>query len=527
MDTTQNKQKSTDDFMRIQDLMYLCMSRWHWFVISIIIALSLGFLKVKSTPPTYTSSATILVMKDAWGNSVGDMSSVADLGLMQSNTTISNEIAVIKSIPVMTDVVKRLHLNVNYTTEGRFYDHTLYGKNCPIKVIIDDPDDVKSCRFQVNLLGDNQVELSNFSAAPSKEVDETQVIGALSDTLVTPIGKVVVVVNPTYKGQPFSDPIWVSKSPAYTVAGGYAGRLSVNIREEGNSIVDLSFRDVSTQRAVDVLDTLIVAYNDNWMKTQNQVALSTSLFISERLVALEQELGIVDNDISSFKSANLMPDVSAASNMYMAQSNEANKKIQELNFQLYMARYFHDFVSTGDNKTQIPSNMGLGNSLENQIMEYNKVWLERNSIVSNSSEANPLVKDYDQTLLSLRKGIIGSLDNYIVTLNRQIENLQQVEQKSNSQIASTPNQATYLLSVERQQKVKESLYLFLLQKREETELSQAFTSYNAKTIQPTRTGGMAAPMTRNIMMLAFVLGLLTPLIIIFIRATKNTKVRCR
>ncbi len=528
MDTSQNKQKPTDDFMKIQDLLYLCLNRWQWFVISIIVALLLGFLYIKSTPPTYNRTATILVMKDAWGNSIGEMGGLADIGLIQNYSTVNNEIVVIKSIPVVAEVVKRLHLDINYTTDGTFYNRTLYGMNCPITVSVDDETNKMSCRFKVKLLDDNQVELSDFIFGKLEEPLDTVVTGAISSSLVTPVGKVVVARNPLFNGEFDGEFIEVSKYDVISVARSYSQRLSVEIRDEKNSIVDLSFNDVSPQRAEDVLNTLIVAYNDNWMKSQNQVAVSTSHFITERLATLEKELGIVDNDISSFKSENLLPDVEAASSIYFAQSNEAAKKIQELNFQLYMANYFHDYVNK-DAYAQIPGNMGLSsNSIESQINEYNRILLERNTMVANSSESNPLVKDLDQTLQSMRKGIIASLDNYIVTLNSQIKNMQEVERKSNSQIAASPAQATYLLSIERQRKVKEELYLFLLQKREETELSQAFTSYNAKVVQPA-LGSMvpSAPVSRNIMLIAFILGLFLPLVVIFIRETMNTKVRGR
>ncbi len=529
MTTSQNKQKSSDEFMRIQDLLYLCMNRWHWFVISVVIALLLGFVYIKSTPPTYNRTATILVLKDFWGNSIGEMGGLAELGLIQNNnTTVSNEIAVIKSIPVIADMVKALHLEMNYTTDGRFYNRTLYGRNNPIVVTIDNVEGILPCRFDIRLLEGNQIELTDFLYGKLEDPDRTLVTGALSDTLVTPVGKVVVASNPSFEGIFEEEVIKVSKSDLLSVARGYSKRLSVEIRNEENSIVDLSLSDVSPQRAEDVLNTLIVAYNDNWMMSQNQAAVSTSHFITERLASLEQELGVVDNDISSFKSKNLLPDVAAASSMYVSQSNEANRKIQELNFQLYMAHYFYDYVSNSE-QTQIPANMGLDSKgIEEQIREYNRILLERDNMVANSSETNPLVKDFDQTLSLMRKGIVTSLDNYIVTLNSQIKNMQEVEAKSNSQIAASPAQATYLLSIERQQQVKEALYLFLLQKREETELSQAFTSYNAKVVQPALgSPAPSAPISRNILLIAFAIGIFLPLIVIFIQENMNTKVRGR
>ncbi len=528
MNTTQNEEKSSEDFIKIQDLLYLCLGHWRWFVVSIPLALLLSLLYIKSTPPTYDRSATILVMKDSRGNSIGEMGGLEDIGLLQNSSTVKDEVAVIKSIPVVAEVVKRLQLDMNYTTDGTFYDRTLYGVNNPIVVSVDSKKGANSCKFRIELQDKNRVVLSNFLYGNMDEPLNVSVKGALADTLETPAGKVVVASNPAFEGKFEGKFIEVSKGDLIQTALGYSKRLTVSIREKENSIVDLAFSDVSPQRAEDVLNNLIVAYNDNWMTTQNQVAVNTSHFITERLVALEQELGIVDNDISSFKSANLLPDVVAVSNMYMTKSSEAASKIQDLNFQLYMARYFLDYVSKGV-RVQIPANIGLeSSSIELQISEYNRMLLERNNLVANSSESNPLVKDIDQTLMSMRKGIIASLDNYIVTLDSQIKNVQEVERKSNSQIAANPEQATYLLAIERQQKVKEALYLFLLQKREETELSKAFTSYNAKVVQPALGSPQpSAPVSRNIILIALLLGLIVPVGIVFVKESMNTTVRGR
>ena len=240
------------------------------------------------------------------------------------------------------------------------------------------------------------------------------------------------------------------------------------------------------QRAEDILNTVIAVYNENWIKDKNQIAVSTSAFISDRLGVIEQELGNVDENISSYKSEHLLPDVQAAASMYMAQSSEANAQILALNTQLSMARYIRNYLTNSTSKNQLlPANSGIESpGIEQQIANYNTAQLRRNDLVANSSERNPLVADMDQSLENMRHAIITSIDNHITTLNTQIRSLQQSERQTTARIAANPSQGKYLLSVERQQKVKEALYLFLLQKREENELSQAFTAYNTRVITP-------------------------------------------
>lgn len=530
MSATSNNPKQTDDFVSIQDLLYLCLSKWYWFAISLAITLIIAVLYIKMTPPTYVRTASILIKEDTKGGSLsGDVSGLSDIGLFQTNTNVNNEILSLKSPAIMLDVVKRLHLDINYTVPGSFHDKVIYGTNLPITVTFIDLPDNETAQCSVSLLTDNLIEIYDFQLNGEICENTKKIKGNLQDTLSTPVGKLVITPTKYYKGKT-DIPILVSKSNMLSTANRYAQHLSVSLSEEKSSVVDLSFSDVSTQRAEDVLNTLISVYNENWIKDKNQIAISTSMFINDRLAVIEQELGNVDEDISSFKSKNLLPNVEAASSMYMQQSSEATSQLLVLNNQLYMARYIHNYMTSNNGKNQLlPANSGIESpSIENQISEYNTAQLQRNNLVANSSEQNPLVIDLDQSLQSMRKAIITSIDNLIVTLNAQIKSVQQEEQQTTSRIAASPTQAKYLLSVERQQKVKEALYLFLLQKREENELSQAFTAYNTRIITPPY-GKMipTAPVKKNILMVAIALGLLIPVVIIFIMENMNTRVRGR
>ena len=245
---------------------------------------------------------------------------------------------------------------------------------------------------------------------------------------------------------------------------------------------------------------------------------------------IESELGHVDENISTFKSENLLPDVQAASQLYMSESSQAKSQILTLNTQLSMARYIRNYLTAASSRNQLlPANSGLESAnIESQIAEYNTLQLQRNNLVANSSEQNPLVVDMDESLRSMRGSIVRSVDNLITTLTTQIRSLEKSDQQATARIAANPSQAKYLLSVERQQKVKESLYLFLLQKREENELSQAFTAYNTRVITPP-TGSMVptAPVKKNILLVGFALGLLLPVVIVFLQETMNTRVRGR
>ena len=527
---TQNnisRPKQADDFIRIQDLFYLCVNKWYWFVISLAITVGIAIVYLLTTPPVYTRSASLLIKEDSKGNSLGDAAGVmGDFDLFQTNTNVNNEIQSLQSPAVMLDVVKRLHLDISYHTDGGFYKKVLYGRDCPYTVEFNDLQDNESVAFTINPSRDGQVLLTDFSR--NGEDVAGNITATLNDTVDAPVGKLVVKVANDYAIH--DAPIYVSRRGYQDATGYYASNLSVTLSDEKSTVINLSFKDVCIQRAEDVLNTVIAVYNENWIKDKNQIAVSTSAFIIDRLGVIEQELGNVDENISSYKSEHLLPDVQAAASMYMEQSSETNAQILALNTQLSMARYIRNYLTNSTSKNQLlPANSGIESpGIEQQIANYNTAQLRRNDLVANSSERNPLVIDMDQSLENMRHAIITSIDNHITTLNTQIRSLQQSERQTTARIAANPTQGKYLLSVERQQKVKEALYLFLLQKREENELSQAFTAYNTRVITPP-SGSMipTAPVKKNIALVAFALGFLIPVVIIFIRENMNSKVRGR
>ncbi|WP_071150347.1 GumC family protein [Bacteroides ndongoniae] len=524
---TQNKPAGNDDFLRIQDLFILCLAKWYWFVISLAILLGAATIYLLKTPPVYTRSASLLIKEDGKSGSGNEAAGVlGDIDIFRTSTNINNEMLSMQSPAVMYEVVRRLHLDVNYTTDGRFYDPVIYGSDNPYEVSFFDLGDAESASFTLRPDKDGQVKLTDFTR--NGEEADGDAVTALNDTVQTPVGRLLVNARPGSTAA--QQTVFVSRISMQDATASYSSRLSVALNDEKSTVVNLTLQDVCTQRAEDVLNTLISVYNENWVKDKNQIAVSTSMFINERLGVIERELGNVDEDISSYKSENLLPDVQAAASMYMAESSETNAKIQTLNTQLSMTRYVRSYLTGASSRNQLlPANSGIENSgIEKQIAEYNTLQLRRNDLVANSSETNPLVVDMDHSLHALRDAIIRTLDNYVTTLNTQLRALQQSARQTTARIAANPSQGKYLLSVERQQKVKESLYLFLLQKREENELSQAFTAYNTRVIMPP-SGSMAptAPAKKNILLIAFVIGLIVPVAVIFLRESMNTRIRGR
>ena len=522
-----------EDSLNIKDLMLLYLSKWRWFLLSLAVCIGLAVVYLLRTPSVYTRTATLLIEDNDKGGSISASEmSFADLGLFQSNTNVNNEIIAMSSPALMQDVVRRLHLDMTYSADGRFHDEVLYGSTLPVTVALNEFTDGESASLTMYVDTSGAVSLYDFRTVLNGEnVRYKDVVqGKVGETVETPLGG--IVVNPTafFHRVGSGMEITVSKSTLYGATTAYSSKLTVSLLQKEATVVSLSMKDVSVQRAVDVLNTLISAYNESWVSAKNQIAVSTSAFIDDRLRVIEHELGAVEEDISSYKSKNLIPDLQASSDLYIQQSSETEVKLLELSNRMYMVRYISDYMSREENAFELlPAGTGIESTgIEGQILEYNNKLLERNYLVASSSTSNPLVVDADQALQSMRATILTSLENYTVMLQNQMESLRQQESKATDRIEATPDQAKYLLSVERQQKVKESLYLFLLQKREENELSQAFTAYNTRLITPP-VGSIAptSPARMQILLIAFVLGLVIPMGVFFLKENGNTRLRGR
>lgn len=529
----QRKNANQVDMMQIINV---CINKWQWFVISLVLCLGAMMFHLVRQTPTYTRSASILIKEDGKGGAsfASALGSAADMGMFSTKSNVQNELTAIQSTSVILEVVNRLHLDMHYTVKEAMglRNKVLYGRNLPVNVSLLDIDDNEGVSFKMELLGDSAVVIKDmvFQGEALKEDYQASYYDTIQTTFCS------IVVSPNLSAVPeIIEPIKektirVSRSGLVNTTMSYKDQLNVALDNKQNTILNLTFVDTTIQGAEDFLNTLISVYNENWVKDKNQIAVSTSRFIDERLSIIEKELGNVDRDISDYRSANQITDLEAAANLYMNKANQANAQALELNNILYMARYIRNFVVSDANKFQLlPANSGINNSvIETQIAQFNEKLLQRNSLVANSSVKNPLVVDLDKNLEELRASIVTSIDNQITSLNQQISSARGIESQSTAKITSNPTQAKYLLSVERQQKVKESLYLFLLQKREENELSQAFTAYNTRVITP--PSGLltpTAPVKKKFMLIALLLGLAIPFAIIYMKETLNTKVRGR
>lgn len=517
---------NTGNSFDIRDILFLCLSRWWWFVLSALVCSFVAWYQIKTTPEVFSRTAKLMIKSDGKESIGGVSDGLSAVGINKNNSKISNELIALKAPALYVELVRQLGLNTSYSRTGRLLDKDLYGAGLPVKVEFLDLNDRDYARLTLKLDGQGGVTMYNQSYAGQFSEDIVPV--SFDDTISCLMGRMIITRCPSYTtGNLFE--IHVNRVSVYDMAGICSSRLSVWAPEE-SSIIDITYHDTSIQRAEDVINTVINLYNQNWVKDRNQVAIATSKFISERLEMIENELCEVEDEIYDYKSDNLLPETGTNSGTFLGQSMQSDLKIEDLNTQLYMCRYVRNYISDPANaSTLLPANTGIGNGpAEGQISQYNNLLMTRNEILSQSSSRNPVVLEYDKKLEEQRSVILASLDNQMMVINSQINATQSRHQQSNRKLVNAHDQSKYLQRIQRQQKVKEQLYTYLLQKREETELNQAFIAYNSRLISA--PSGSFAPITPDIKKIktyAAIIAFAIPFVIILILYLLNTKVRGR
>ena len=323
-----------------------------------------------------------------------------------------------------------------------------------------------------------------------------------------------------------------------TLQGGYLVNKAVAIQsrfsaENTNSkstIIDLTYRDRSTGEAERVLNTILQVYDERWIEEKHRTILNTSNFIDSRLKLLQHDLNIVDDSIAQFKSRYGITDLDRVSDLYLQQQSASDSEILKLTNQKAMAEYIQSLLNDNSSEPQLLLvNSGLNNSvLEAQISQYNSSLMQLQNHLNYTSSQNPLILNQEKELESLRSKIRTNLKNHIHTIDIQLQSLIDYNDEATSKVVSNPEQAKHLATIERERKVKESLYMYLLQKKEENEISLTYTTSNTQLIElPHGSGKPTSPKRSQVLMAAIFLGFLIPVTVLFLRAVLDEHVRDR
>lgn len=523
--SVENREESEETFFTLQTLIALVLDKWHWFALSVVLCCTVAAFYIASAQPVFELHSLVLIKTYEKQGMNTEMSKFLELGGMGSNNRIQNELYLLQSSPLIGEVVRRLHLDVVYQSKLALRYRELFDNN-PIKISFLDAFR-KPVRFTVTPISEDSCLLSNFQWS-SHKIDKRQVV-AYYLPVSTPIG--TLTIQPKLEGDSsllVEEPVTVSRNSIAAATVQCKNNIRAILVEKYSTVIDIASTGTNFAKSRAILNTLMEVYTEYNIEDKNQIARSTAKFLNERIDILIGELSQVDSKLANFKSRNKVINFETMGQQFLTESGKAKDEVLQLEMQVTIAKYIKDYLNDATKKDElIPGIVGFKDlTAAEQITIYNETVLQRNRLIENSGSNSPVVSKLDGTITALRSSIKSSLDATIKSLQIQLSKAQTVESRATANIESVPAEEKTSLDAIRQQAIKEPLYTFLLQKREENAITLAITDSNAKMIEPP-FGKKTAPRRAVIMLAAFLIGLAIPFGFVYVIALLDTKVRSR
>ena len=519
---------------------------WQWYLLSLIICMSAAYIYLRYAQPIYQVSARMLVKDEdkKTRTSIRQiLPNMEDFGIMNNSNGFDNELEILQSPVTVHDAVKRLKLYTEYRIGGRISDQLLYS-NQPVSVDLD-PLALDSLDYYM-LEGSRSIQLAItkkgegyhadiglvFNGKVMKEYSED--IDSLGTSLKTDYGTISFMSNLKYntrKEDRFKkgSALLVTIRPPMVVALRYVGRMGVAPTSKETSIASIVVNDENVRRGIDFINTLVLCYNDQANMDKNEVARKTEEFINQRIEKIDAELGTTENSLENYKKRNSVTQLEADAAQSLQLSAQYAARLADINTQLQLIDYLRQYVDNPDNRYKlIPANIGMDDRASIQLItDYNRTVQERNRLMKSASEQSPQVQTLTATLDDLEISIRQAFAQARHSAELQRSSIQGQYSKYQSRIGSTPEQERVLNQIGRQQEVRSGLYLLLLQKREENSISLAATADKGKLIAMPLYRGKVSPRKGMILGTAFLLGLLIPFVILFVRQLLRYRIEGR
>ena len=502
----------------------LCIKEKHWFVISVTACILLAVAYLVVTPPKYTKKAQILVRDEGgMGGLMGQLGGLAEIGgLVGMNfggSNVYNELYAFQSPWLLLNVVHQLNLDMNYTIKG-IRNKDLYGESLPVTVTFKNMTEEDDIRMKLDLKKNGEVKVYKLKKNDDKYADE--ITGRVGQTLKSPIGDIEIKATP-YLGKMKDDEVTITVTrtePMAVVEYLKKQALAMVVSSRDASIIDIKCKDKSKQRATDIINAIIAEYRKEANDDKDAQTAISEQYVLERLASLESELRALDQRVADYKSKTMMPDLEVMAKAYAEGAQNISKAQMELKSRLYMVESIRDYLRDESKKDELlPALLitekegGLGE----QVQAYNSVQLQRSKILASSSKESPLVKDFDQQLSAMHDAVLASAENAIKQLKEQLKGVSEKENEGKQLLASAPKKYIGGLGDERDWKVLNEIYIFLLQKREEARMSKALKTDVRVLTPPVGVKKQTSPVKATVLFGALLMGLFIPACYIFVR----------
>ncbi|MBP1617522.1 MAG: ptk [Bacteroidetes bacterium] len=516
-----------EDGIDIREILLYYLRYWKWFVASILVFLFLGGLVYLSWTRSYQVSTSVLIKEEGSKASASSaISNLEDLGLLSTTNNVDNEIAVFSSPNLIRQTIDTLGLFTTYFEKGLFRQTEVY-KQCPYTVELDgiSPHRLKGdAKIVISQTSKGFVYVSGVYQIKKKKYDFPSGEYKLPCAIKIPSekGRIIIDLRPVDENNPLesleSDYI-VNIANTQAEVENITSQISVESTSKTSSVLDIILRSGNAYKSVDILRKIVEIYNSNNVEESNVIAYNTSRFVNDRLLDISTELKSIENKVVSFKKEQGITDVGAETKVFLEQNADIEKKRVEAETQLKLVQLIEDYINKNENHNKLIPNLGISDEgLASIIGEYNNMLLSYDRIERSSSEDNPVRARALASLKNMRQNIQSAVLNVKKAMNINKRDLADQANLLTSRKGSIPQQEYGLTEILRQQQVIQAIYIFLMQTREQSNITLAATSDKAKVITDPIIPPTPVSPKRNLILIAFFfIGLIVPVLVIYIR----------
>ena len=537
---TDERNISTDNIETEQEidliaLFFKYFFYWRWFVAGVLICCVVTYLFLRYQTPVYKITSSVLIKEeDKRGGSVANpLAAIQDLGMFSMTNNFNNEVEILKSRSLIKKVVNDLGLYIRTSEKRPFgYAIPLY-QNSPVRVYMT-PEEAENLKESIKL-DITYTKSGKLSAKVEYTLnDEKQEVEQSFDQLPavfpTPVGVLSFTQGDSlYMKNNEVNLIATISTPTETTET-YMKDLNVTASSQTTTIAKISVKNTVKERGVVFINCLVTFYNQDANDEKNQVAQKTAEFIEERIGIINQELGSAESELADFKQRSGLTDLTSDARLALQESSKYEQQSTESATQIRLVQFLRTYINDPANQDEvIPANVGLQDpNLTRVIEQYNTMIIERKRLLRTSSDNNPAVINMNTGIEAMRRNVQTTVNSVLRGLQIAQSDIERQASKFESRISNVPKQEKEFMTISRQQEIKATLYIMLLQKREENAITLASTANNGRIIEePLAAKDPVAPRKLFFFLAALVIGLFIPVVIIFVVELLKYKIENR
>lgn len=534
--TSSNEEESID----ILALLVKYLAYWPWFVASVLVCCIGMYIYLRYKTPVYNATASVLIKEQDKRNnsSVSPLSAVQDLGMFSMTSNFDNEVEILQSRTLIKKIVSGLDLYISMTEKRTFgYDQPLYKATTPLQVYMT-PEEADKLTQAVTVEMEYVPKGSMSVTATYYQGEKQQLektFEQLPAVLPTPVGVITFRENDAWTPDttvvaPQKYQLKAVISSPTSTAMAYGASMSVEPTSKTTTIAQISVQNTVKTRGEDFINQLVANYNQDANDEKNQVAQRTAEFIEERIEIINSELGSAETQLADFKQRSGLTNLTSDAQLALQENSKYEQQLTEISTQIRMVQFLRDYINNPSNADEvIPANVGLQDvNLSSVIDQYNNMMMERKRLLRTSSENNPAVININSGIQAMRRTVQTTVNSVLKGLEISLTDVERQARKFEGRISEAPKKEKEFMTISRQQEIKATLYIMLLQKREENAITLAATANNGRIIEEPLTATQpVAPKKMKFMLMALAVGVLVPAGIIYVNELLKYKIEGR